>query len=251
MAKRNRRSELEEVLLKKFDMDSDSFAQDVELNNALENLLEKIDVEKNSSMEFIGEYAPLKDNEFLFLINLIECLKEDGIMAISISQNFLFKNSLEILRKFLTFEKNYIDAIISIPDELGRGRPEIIIVFKKNRSDSDILFIDMSKKFETQRGGVAFPGLFRRNLILADETINNLKHVFSNKLVINKFSNLVKIEEIMKNNFNLSVSRYVDTFEGKFIRLDDLSFEKREIDRNINELNVKIKKMMDELNIEF
>ena len=55
----------------------------------------------------------------------------------------------------------------------------------------------------------------------------------------------------MKNNFNLSVSRYVDTFEGKFIRLDDLSFEKREIDRNINELNVKIKKMMDELNIEF
>ena len=59
------------------------------------------------------------------------------------------------------------------------------------------------------------------------------------------------MNEIAKNEFNLSVSRYVDTFEGKFIRLSDLKEEKAEIDANIKELNLKIEKMMDELDIRF
>ena len=193
----------------------------------------------------------MKDNEFLFLINLIDALNDDGIMAISISQNFLYKNSLQILRKYLVYEKNYIDTIISIPEELGRRKPEVVIVFKKNRSNDDVLFIDMSKEFKTQKGDRLFPGLFRRNLILANETINKMKDVFTNKLTIEKFSNVVKIDEVIKNNFNLSVSRYVDTFEGDFIKLENLASEKREIDENVKKLNLKIEKMMDELDIRF
>lgn len=249
--RRNKRSELEKVLLSEFNMNSDSFTKDSELNNALENLLEKIDVESSSDIEFAGEYESLKDSEFLFLINLVESLKNDGIMAISISQNFLFKNSLQILRKYLTFEKNYIDTIISVPEEIGRRRPEVIIVFKKNRSNQDILFIDISKEYKTQKNRILFPGLFRRNLVFADETLGKIKDVYSKKLIIDKFSNLISMNEIAKNEFNLSVSRYVDTFEGKFIRLSDLKEEKAEIDANIKELNLKIEKMMDELDIRF
>lgn len=249
--RRNKRSELEKVLLSEFNMNSDSFTKDSELNNALENLLEKIDVESSSDIEFAGEYESLKDSEFLFLINLVESLKNDGIMAISISQNFLFKNSLKTLRKYLTFEKNYIDTIISVPEEIGRRRPEVIIVFKKNRSNQDILFIDISKEYKTQKNRILFPGLFRRNLVFADETLGKIKDVYSKKLIIDKFSNLISMNEIAKNEFNLSVSRYVDTFEGKFIRLSDLKEEKAEIDANIKELNLKIEKMMDELDIRF
>ena len=249
--RRNKRSELEKVILSEFNMNSDSFTKDSELNNALENLLEKIDVESSSDIEFAGEYESLKDSEFLFLINLVESLKNDGIMAISISQNFLFKNSLQTLRKYLTFEKNYIDTIISVPEEIGRRRPEVIIVFKKNRSNQDILFIDISKEYKTQKNRILFPGLFRRNLVFADETLGKIKDVYSKKLIIDKFSNLISMNEIAKNEFNLSVSRYVDTFEGKFIRLSDLKEEKAEIDANIKELNLKIEKMMDELDIRF
>lgn len=249
--RRNKRTELEKVLLSEFNMNSDSFAKDSELNSALENLLEKIDVEAASDVEFSGEYESLKDSEFLFLINLIESLKDDGVMAISISQNFLFKNSLNTLRKYLTLEKNYIDTIISVPEEIGRRRPEVIIVFKKNRSTQGILFIDISKEYETQKNRILFPGLFRRNLIFADETIAKIKDVYSKKLTINKFSNLISVRDIIKNDFNLSVSRYVDTFEGKFIRLEDLKQEKAEIESNVKELNLKIEKMMDELNIRF
>lgn len=251
IAKRNKRSELESLLLNNFNMDGDSFKQDNELNRALENLVEKIDFESDSNLDFKGEYESLNDSEFLFLINLIDSLNSDGIMAISISENFLFKNSLDILRKYLTLEKNYIDTIIRIPNEIIRSRPEVVIVFKKNKSREDILFMDMSFEYDTQRSGRTYPGLFRKNLVLDRKTITKMENVFINKLSLPKFSNLVSINEIENNDFNLSVSRYVDTFEGEFISLDELVIEKQEIDSNINALNSKIEKMMEELNIRF
>ena len=251
IAKRNKRSELESLLLDNFGMDGDSFKQDSELNIALENLVEKIDLENESGTDFIGEYESLKESEFLFLLNLIDSLKDDGIMAVSISENFLFKNSLETLRKYLTCKKNYIEAIIRIPNEIIRSRPEVVIVFKKNRQNDDILFIDMAADYETQRSGRAYPGLFRKNLILDNNTMAKMENVYLNKLVIPKFSNLISIKEIKCNAFNLSVSRYVDTFEGEFISLDQLADEKEKIESNINSLNLKIEKMMDELDIRF
>lgn len=251
IAKRNKRSELESLLLDNFGMDGDSFKQDSELNKALENLVEKIDLESEFNNDFLGQYEQLKDSEFLFLINLVDSLKDDGIMAISISENFLFKNSLEILRKYLTLEKNYIDAIIRIPSEIIRSRPEVVIVFRKNRNDNDILFIDMAADYETQKSRLAYPGLFRNNLILDNRTIGKMENVYLNRLVLPKFSNLISIDEIKENDFNLSVSRYVDTFEGEFISLDELMVEKQEIESNVNDLNRKIEKMMDDLDISF
>lgn len=251
ISKRSKRSELETLLLNNFGIDGDSFKLDSELNNALENLVNKINVESELNIDFEGQYEILRDSEFLFLLNLIDSLKEDGIMAISISENFLFKNSLEILRKYLTLKKNYIDAIIRIPNEITRSRPEVVIVFKKNRSNKDILFIDMSSDYETKRSDIVYPGLFRKHLILDDMTIEKMQTVFVRRLSVPKFSNLISIDEIRNNNFNLSVSRYVDTFEGEFITLEELVMEKRNIDSNIKDLNLKIERMMDELDIRF
>lgn len=252
IAKRHKREELEKMLSNNFNMDSSSFSQDNELNNVLEKLINKMDVDENSVSEFMGEYESLNDSEFLFLINLIDSLKNDGVMAISISQNFLFKDSLKTLRKYLTFEKNYIDAIINIPNEFGRyKRPEVVIVFKKNRKTDKILFIDMSRDFGTRRGRIVVRGSFKSNLLLDKPTLDKMCDVLNNKLVVSKFSSLVSMDEILKNGFNLSVSKYVDTFEGEFIRLKDLVNEKIEIDEKRMLLTKEIDKMMDELNIKF
>ncbi len=251
IAKRNKRSELEHILLEKFGMDGDSFKEDGELNKALENLVNKIDLGNDSNTDFTGQYESLKDSEFLFLINLVDSLKDDGIMVISISENFLFKESLETLRRYLTLEKNYIDTIIRIPHEIIRSGPEVVIVFRKNKIREDVLFMDMSSDYETQRNGLAFPGLFRKNLILDNGTIKKMTNTFLNKLTLPRFSNLIGIDEIKENNFNLSVSRYVDTFEGEFISLDELVIEKQDIDSNIKRLNSKIDEIMNELNIRF
>ena len=250
IAKRHKREELEKVLSSNFNMDLDSFSQDTELNKVLDKLINKMDVDDESNYGFEGEYESINESEFLFLINLIDSLKNDGVMAIAISQNFLFKDSLEILRKYLVFEKNYVDAVINIPTEFGKyKRPQTVIVLRKNKSDDKILFIDMTRDFETKKNRTVVPGLFKKNLLLSDDTIDRMVDTLSNKSVVSKYSNLVSIDEISQNQFNLSVSKYVDTFEGEFINLNDLVEQKREIDLRRDELNCKIEKMMDELNI--
>ena len=251
-AKIYRRKKLENVLSSNFKMDEKSFADDSQLNEALESLLEKMDMEFDSQNQFSGEYESLKDSEYLFLINLINSLKKDGVMIVALSQSFLFKNSLETLRKYLTYENNFIDTIISLPDVLGKySRPEIICVFKKNKVDDNVLFIDLSQDFNAKKAQNSSHGIIRRNLLLDEKTVSRLVSTYAKKEIINRYSNVVTVSEIVKNDFNLSVSRYVDTFEGEFIQLRDLAHEKKEITSNIKELNKKIDEMMKELDINF
>lgn len=246
-AKMNNRRKLEDVLYENFNVSFD----EEQCYDALDVLLDNIEIMPQKS-SFGGEYESLKDSEYLFLINLINCLKKDGIMVVAIPQSFLFKNSLYLLRKYLIFECNYIDTIISIPNYLGRtNAPEIICIFKKDKMNDNILFVDSSQSFKTKKTSSTFHGMFKRNLIPSDETIEKLIDVYLNKKIIDKYSNVVNISDIADNEFNLSVSRYVDTFEGEFIDLKDLAHEKEEITSNIKKLNKKIDEMMDELDLRF
>ena len=250
IAKQNKRKELQSLLADKFNIDEESFSNDSELNSTIESLVDKIDLEAESKVQFRGEYASLQDNEYLFLINLINSLNDDGIMAVAMSQSVLFKNTLRTLRKYLTYEKNYIDAIINIPNELSRRKSsEIVVIFKKDRVSDDILFIDMSTDYNLKKERYTVPGLFKRNLTFDLESLKYLVDVYKKREIVDKYSSIVSMPEICKNDFNLSISRYVDTFEGEFIRLEDLKNEKKEITLNIKKLNLKIDRMMDELNL--
>ena len=250
IAKQNKRKELQSLLADKFNIDEESFSNDSELNSTIESLVDKIDLEAESKVQFRGEYASLQDNEYLFLINLINSLNDDGIMAVAMSQSILFKNTLRTLRKYLTHEKNYIDAIINIPNELSRRKSsDIVVIFKKDRVSDDILFIDMSTDYNLKKERYTVPGLFKRNLTFDLESLKYLVDVYKKREIVDKYSSIVSMPEICKNDFNLSISRYVDTFEGEFIRLEDLKNEKKEITLNIKKLNLKIDRMMDELNL--
>lgn len=250
IAKQNKRKELQSLLADKFNIDEESFSNDSELNSTIESLVDKIDLEEESKVQFRGEYASLQDNEYLFLINLINSLNDGGIMAVAMSQSILFKNTLRTLRKYLTYEKNYIDAIINIPNELSRRKSsEIVVIFKKDRGSDDILFIDMSTDYNLKKERYTVPGLFKRNLTFDLESLKYLVDVYKKREIVDKYSSIVSMPEICKNDFNLSISRYVDTFEGEFIRLEDLKNEKKEITLNIKKLNLKIDRMMDELNL--
>lgn len=234
-------------------VDMDRISDDKEAMEALEFLQNRIvELKKREMIHFSGEYESLKDSEFLFLINMINSLDGDGVMVVSLSQNFLFKNSLTLLRKFLTYENNYIDAIISLPEELGRSvRPEVIIVFRKNKRSGDIVFIDLSKKYGTVPSRNATGGLLRRNLILDNATTSKIIDVLNNRKTIEKFSNVVRLDELKGTDFNLTVSRYVDTYEGEFIRLADLKMSKTDIEYGMAKLNDKIDNLLHELDMYF
>lgn len=244
----NEREEMKNQMLSNINMKSEDLSEKMEKH--LNEFLLEVSYDDFEVSEFYGEYESLKDNNYLFIINMINSLRNDGIMAISISQNFLFTNSQQIMRKFLTFENNYLDAVIGLPESLGRGtRPEVILIFKKNKKDENILFIDSSKDYSTKMSDNRVPGTFRKFLLFDDESKNRLLDCYFRRETIDKYSNLVSIEEIHKNEFNLSISRYVDTYEGEFIDLNDIRKDKRVIDKKMNSLNRQISKLIDDLDI--
>ena len=243
ITRRNKRSEIEKILLKNFNLDDESFIDDYELKNALNNLISQIDNDDEIDLDLKGEFEDLKNSEYLFLLNIIDSINYDGIVALSLSESFLSDISLKTLRKYLICEKNYIDTIITLPVDIEKAKQqEIIIVFKKNRFKKDILFIDLSKDYEIKKSNFKYG-----KILFDDATIDKLKEVYLNKKEVDNFSYLFSIDEIAQNDFDLSFSRFCDDF----IKLSDLKKEKEEIDSNISDLNFKIEKMMDDLNIDF
>ncbi|MBR5507996.1 MAG: SAM-dependent DNA methyltransferase, partial [Clostridia bacterium] len=250
--KRNNKKRVKSIMAENLGIDMDALENDSELDSAIENIAIKMAGRKTVSNYFVGEYEVLKNSEYRFLIDLMDNLKDDGMMVVSLSQGFLAKNSLETLRKYLTVERNCIDCIISLPDELSRPRrPDVIVIFRKCKRTDDILFIDLSMEYDLARNRYGVRGTFKSNLILGRKTLDKVVSVYNKRQTVNKFSNVVSLKEIMRNDFVLSTSRYVDTFEGDFIRLEDLKNQKDEITSNIKELNKKIEMMMDELGIDF
>ena len=110
------------------------------------------------------------------------------------------------------------------------------------------MFIDLSKEYGTEISRNAFPGLVKRNLVLDKKTISNILDALNNRKSVDKFSQVVSLKQIEENDFNLAVSRYVDTYDGEFIRLKDLKSEKEKIDEKMDSLNERIDALLDDLN---
>ena len=76
-------------------------------------------------------------------------------------------------------------------------------------------------------------------LTTAKPSISSLKSLFSE---------IVSLKQLEENDFNLSVSRYVDTYDGEFIRLKDLKSDKKKIDEKMDSLNERIDELLGDLN---
>ena len=94
--------------------------------------------------------APKAKADYAFLLHELYHLEDDGIMTIVLPHGVLFRGGEEETIRKTLIERNHIEAIIGLPANIffGTGIPTIIMVLKRTRSDSDILIIDASKKFE-------------------------------------------------------------------------------------------------------
>ena len=115
------------------------------------------------------------------------------------------------------------------------------MVFKKCRENSDdILFIDASNEF--QKVG-------KQNVLRA-EHINKIIDTYRNRSVIDKFSFVAHKSEIIENEFNLNIPRYVDTFEEEeSVDLEAVSNELQSLENDISDTDKTISDFCDELNI--
>lgn len=149
--------------------------------------------------------APRGKADYAFLLHDLYHLKQDGILTIVLPHGVLFRGNAEgEIRKNL-IEKNKIDTIIGLPTNVffGTGIPTIIMVLKHNKANNDVLIIDASKEFE--KSG--------KSNKLRDSDIRKITDTVSKRGSIEKYSRVVSIDEIRENDYNLNISRYVDSSE--------------------------------------
>lgn len=170
-----------------------------------------------------------------FLVNMIEKLEEDGTMAIILPHGILFRETERYLREKLVRD-NIIEAIIGLPENLFPGTriSVIVLVIKKNRKNSGILFIDASNEFISKR----------KNNILTVENQDKIIKTYKNYEVIDNYSYVADEKEIEANEYNLSIKKYVKPKEEKELinkeeiteQIDNLEGELIEIQKQIREL---------------
>ncbi|MCB8817560.1 type I restriction-modification system subunit M [Desulfosporosinus shakirovi] len=184
-----------------------------------------------------GRLAPRTKADYAFILHSLYHLNDRGAMAIVLPHGVLFRGAAEGAIRQTIIEKNYLDTVIGLPANLfyGVGIPTTILVFKKNRKTKDILFIDASNEFEKGKN---------QNK-LTHENINKIIATYKNRVNVDKYAHVALLEEIKENEFNLNISRYVDTSEEEqAIDLDEVNKQLEQDKQEIAELEAKINEQL-------
>ena len=192
-------------------------------------LFEKMKFDKNPS-----------NSEWIYILSLLNNLDVTGIMVNVVSQGSLFRGTDKQFREHI-LEKNYLYAVINLPHGLNKSTdaPMAILIFKKDKTNEEVFFIDASNEYESLRG-------FNR---LREEDIEKIVESFKSKEIVDQFSNVSSLEEIRKNDFNLNISRYVDTFDENIIKLEDIGENIKELKENLEKTDEKIDDLLLDLNL--
>jgi type I restriction enzyme M protein len=155
---------------------------------------------------------PAKQGDYAYLLHIVRSLKSTGKGACILPHGVLFRGNAEAdIRKNL-IRKGYIKGIIGLPANLfyGTGIPACIIVIDKENAQTrkGIFMVDASN-------GYLKDGNKNR---LRDCDLHQIVDVFNKRLEIPKYSRMVGVEEIEKNDFNLNIPRYIDSQQAEDIQ---------------------------------
>lgn len=190
-----------------------------------------------------GVLPPRSKADYAFLLHGYYHLKDTGTMAIVLPHGVLFRGSTEGVIRQKLVENGSIYAVIGLPSNLfyNTSIPTIIMVLKKNRPDNNsrsILFIDASNEFEHGK----------RQNSLSPKNIEDILKMYSDRKDVDKHCHLASFEEIKKNDFNLNIPRYVDTFEKEpDVDISAVSKEILENEASIKNIQNEIAQSISEL----
>ena len=170
-----------------------------------------------------GVLAPKSKADMAFIMHSLSWLASNGTAAIVCFPGIMYRGGAEQkIRKYL-IDNNFIDCIIQLPSNLffGTSIATCIMVMKKNKSDNKILFIDATNECVK----------VTNNNKLTPDNIDHIVDTFTKREDVEHYSHLASYEEVVENDYNLSVSTYVEAEDTR-----------EKID--IKELNAKIKEIV-------
>ena len=149
-----------------------------------------------------GVLAPNSKADLAFTMHMLHWLAEDGAAAIVEFPGVLYRGGAEgKIRRYLV-ENNFVHTIIQLPPDLffGTTIATCIIVLKKSRVDDKVLFVDASSQFVREGNKNRLNKENRKHLLSLAFERKDVEHV----------AKLVSIDDIAANDWNLSVSSYVE-----------------------------------------
>jgi len=162
---------------------------------------------------FFRGIPPKDKGDYAFVSHMVETVKpKTGHIAVIVPHGVLFRGGAEGRIRKALLEENIVDAVIGLPSGLFQTTsiPVAILIIDRSREvgginekKKDILFIEASKEFTSAKA---------RNL-LEEKHADKIVDTYTDRKEIEKFSRLVQPDEIIENDYNLNITRYVDTFE--------------------------------------
>ena len=187
-----------------------------------------------------GVLAPKSKADLAFIMHSLSWLSTNGAAAIVCFPGIMYRGGAEKkIRKYL-IDNNFVDCIIQLPDNLffGTSIATCIMVLRKNKDDTNVLFIDASNEFLKATN----------NNRLEENNIERIVEAYGERKDVDHFLTVASYESIKENDYNLSVSTYVtkeDTREE--VDIVKLNAEIDEIVAKEEVLRVEIKKIIAEI----
>ena len=149
-----------------------------------------------------GVLAPKSKADFAFVLHALSYLSSKGRAAIVCFPGIFYRGGAEQkIRQYLV-DNNYVETVISLAPNLffGTTISVNILVLSKHKTDTTTQFIDASGLFKKETN----------NNVLLDAHIEQIMAVFDSKANIDHFAQSVPFEQVAANDYNLSVSSYVE-----------------------------------------
>lgn len=221
--------------------------------------LDKWGAETATSDQFNRFYRgvpPKSKGDYAFISHMIETTYEDtGKVGVIVPHGVLFRSSSEGQIRKKLIDENLLEAVIGLPANLffGTGIPAAILIFNKGKgANKDILFIDASKEFENGKNQNKLRETDIEHIVNAYKTYKQAQPLISEKgeVIEDRYSYRATIADIMENDYNLNIPRYVDTFEEEeevdikatHIKITDLKKQLTEVENQmenyLKELNL-------------
>ena len=189
---------------------------------------------------------PASKGDYAFISHMIETTFLDptqrGRVGVIVPHGVLFRGGAEGRIRQQLIEENLLDAVIGLPENLfyGTGIAAAILLFRRDRTDSDVLFIDASRDY---REGTA------RNFLRDDDRAKILG-AYHERQTIPRYAQRATREEISANDYNLNIPRYVDTFEAEDkIDLHAVNVEIATLRTQMGELETQMQAYLNELGL--
>lgn len=189
-----------------------------------------------------GVLAPKSKADMAFIMHSLSWLASNGTAAIVCFPGIMYRGGAEQkIRKYL-IDNNYVDCIIQLPSNLffGTSIATCIMVMKKNKNDNKTMFIDATGECIK----------VTNNNKLTPKNISRIVDVFANRDEVEHFSHLATYDEIVENNYTLSVSTYVEAKDTReVIDIVKLNAQIKEIVAREQVLRDEIDKIIAEIDL--